>query len=125
MLRSNLGKACANHALHESVSGAALRPDKMEEYMKTLFAAALVVGSLASFGSANAMNVAPMSSTAQADVIQVAGGCGPGFHPGPMGRCRPNRGPVVVVRPAAPIVVVRPGRGCGPRMAFRGGRCRY
>jgi hypothetical protein len=32
------------------------------------------------------------------------GGCGPGFHRGPYGGCRPNRGPVVVV-PGAPVVV--------------------
>jgi hypothetical protein len=34
----------------------------------------------------------------------AAGGCGPGFYPGPYGRCFPNRGPVVVA-PAAPVVV--------------------
>jgi hypothetical protein len=38
------------------------------------------------------------------DGATAAGGCGPGFHPGPYGGCRPNRGPVVVA-PAAPIVV--------------------
>jgi hypothetical protein len=32
------------------------------------------------------------------------GGCGPGFHRGPYGGCRPNRGPVVVA-PVAPVVV--------------------
>ena len=31
------------------------------------------------------------------------GGCGPGFHRGPYGHCRPN-GPVVVA-PGAPVVV--------------------
>ena len=31
------------------------------------------------------------------------GGCGPGFHRGPYGHCRPN-GPVIVA-PAAPVVV--------------------
>ena len=45
------------------------------------------------------------------------GGCGPGFHRGPYGHCRPN-GPVVVV-PGAPVVVapapvvVRPPVVCG------------
>jgi hypothetical protein len=34
----------------------------------------------------------------------IAGGCGPGFHRGPYGACRPN-GPVVVA-PVAPVVVV-------------------
>jgi hypothetical protein len=37
----------------------------------------------------------------------AAGGCGPGFHPGPYGGCRPNRGPVVVV-PGAAVVVPAP-----------------
>ena len=32
----------------------------------------------------------------------AAGGCGPGFHRGPYGACRPN-GPVVV--PGGPVVV--------------------
>ena len=54
--------------------------------MKYLFAAVLVAGSFASFSAANA-----------------AGGCGPGFHRGPYGGCQPNRGAVVVVRPA-PVV---------------------
>jgi hypothetical protein len=34
----------------------------------------------------------------------AAGGCGAGWHPGPYGRCQPNRGPVVVV-PGAAVVV--------------------
>jgi hypothetical protein len=46
----------------------------------------------------------------------AAGGCGPGFHRGPYGGCRPNRGPVVVV-PGAPVVVapavVAPPVVCG------------
>jgi hypothetical protein len=46
----------------------------------------------------------------------AAGGCGPGFHRGPYGACRPN-GAVVV--PGAPVVVapapvvVRPPVVCG------------
>jgi hypothetical protein len=79
--------------------------------MKTLFAAVLLAGTLASFGAANA-----------------AGGCGPGFHRGPYGGCRPNGGvvvvaPRVVVAPA-PVVVVRPGRVCPYGFAWRAGRCR-
>jgi hypothetical protein len=68
---------------------------------------------MAASGAASAMPLAPTSTTA--DVIKVAGGCGPGFHRGPYGGCRPNRGPVIV----RPIV-----RGCPP--AFRGpyGHCR-
>lgn len=96
--------------------------------MKTLFAAALLASSLAGFGAANAaMPLAPLSASENADVIQVAGGCGPGFHRGPYGGCRPNGGVVVVRRP--PVVVVRPpvvvARRCPPGF-FRGayGGCR-
>jgi hypothetical protein len=97
--------------------------------MKTLLAAAFVISAIAGFGAANAMPLAPVAPTANADIIQVAQGCGPGFHRGPGGGCRPNGGAVVVVRPPvvvrpAPVVVVRPGRVCPPRMAFRAGRCR-
>src|ERR1700710_807419 len=80
--------------------------------MTYLFAAAFVATTVAGFGaSANA-----------------AGGCGPGFHRGPYGGCRPNGGvvvvaPRVVVAPA-PVVVVRPGRVCPYGMAWRAGRCR-
>jgi hypothetical protein len=42
--------------------------------------------------SAQAMSPAPVGSST--DVIQVAGGCGPGFHRGPGGRCLRNRAEV-------------------------------
>lgn len=54
------------------------------------------------------------------DGASAAGGCGPGFHPGPYGRCRPNERPVVVapgapvvVAPAAPVVVAPAPVVCG------------
>jgi len=84
--------------------------------MKTLFAAVLVAGTLAGFSAADA-----------------AGGCGPGFHRGPHGGCRPNRGAVVVaprvvvprvVIAPAPVVVVPRARVCPRGFAWRGGRCR-
>ena len=78
--------------------------------MKTLFAAILVATTVAGFSAANA-----------------AGGCGPGFHRGPYGHCRPNRGPVVVAPGAVvvrPPVVVAPGRVCPRGFAWRYGRCR-
>ena len=58
------------------------------------------------------------AQTAPADVILVAGGCGPGFHRGPYGHCVPN-GPVV-----GPPVVVAP-RLCPPgyRLGPYGRRC--
>lgn len=86
--------------------------------MKTVFAAVLVAATFAGFGASNAMPLAPVAPSAHADVIQVRGGCGPGFHRGPYGGCRVNRGRVVVVPPR----FVRPGR-CGPGRFWRGGRC--
>jgi hypothetical protein len=49
----------------------------------TLFAAALLAG------NAMAMPLAPLAP-APAEVIEVAGGCGPGWHRGPYGGCRRN-----------------------------------
>ena len=70
--------------------------------MKTLFAAVLVAGTLAGFSAANA-----------------AGGCGPGFHRGPYGGCRPNGGAVVVGAPRRGRA--GPGRGgaARPRLPLR------
>jgi hypothetical protein len=89
--------------------------------MKTIFAAALF--GIAGLGAASAMPMAPPAATDSSEIIQVAQGCGPGYARGPYGHCRPM-GRVVVVRRPPPIVVVRPGRGCGPGFAWRGGRCR-
>ncbi len=94
--------------------------------MKTLVAAAFLASLIAGSSFANAMPLAPTGAATRGDVIQVAGGCGPGFHRGPYGGCRPNRGEVVVV-PGAPVVVERPvvvGRRCPPGMFWRYGRCR-
>ena len=52
----------------------------------------------------SAGSAALLLSLIYVDGATAAGGCGPGFHPGPYGGCRPNRGPVVVA-PAAPVVV--------------------
>jgi hypothetical protein len=49
--------------------------------------------------AAQAMPVgAPAPQTSSGDITLVAGGCGPGFHRGPYGGCRPNGGPVLVRR---------------------------
>src|SRR5579872_4394288 len=68
--------------------------------------------SLVSFGSAGALPVTPLSPSAGTpEVILVEGGCGPGWFRNEFGKCRPERGPVVVapgavvVAPAAPVVV--------------------
>jgi hypothetical protein len=77
--------------------------------MKYLFAAVLVAGTVAGFSAADA-----------------AGGCGPGFHRGPYGGCRPNRGVMMVaprvVRPG--VVVVPRGRVCPSGYSWHYGRCR-
>jgi hypothetical protein len=41
----------------------------------------------------------------------AAGGCGPAFHRGPGGACRPNVGPGRVVVGAPALGVFYPGRG--------------
>jgi hypothetical protein len=60
--------------------------------------------------AAQAFTPAPL--TASPDTILVAEGCGPGFHRGPYGRCRPNLGGPVV---GGPVVACRrvwvPGAG--------------
>jgi hypothetical protein len=48
-----------------------------------------VLGSFLS-ASAFAFPAAPRDSKAPSEVILVADGCGPGFHRGPYGHCRPN-----------------------------------
>jgi len=61
----------------------------MLKRLSTLIAAGAFVALLAP--GAQAFTPAPLSSST--DVIQVAQGCGPGFHR-VFGRCRPNIGPV-------------------------------
>jgi len=57
--------------------------------MNRLIAAALFAGTLMATAAATAMPMAP-SPAAPADIIAVAGGCGPGWHRGPYGGCRRN-----------------------------------
>jgi hypothetical protein len=57
--------------------------------MKIVAASLLSLGlGLAAVSASQAMPVAPIASS-QPEVIQVAQGCGPGFHRGPYGACRP------------------------------------
>ena len=56
--------------------------------MKRLIATVFAVGMTA--GTAHAMPLAPLAPTASSDVIEVAGGCGRGWHRGPYGGCRAN-----------------------------------
>jgi hypothetical protein len=57
--------------------------------MKTILTSAFLAAALFAAGSATAMPLAPLAP-APADVIAVAGGCGPGWHRGPYGGCRRN-----------------------------------
>ena len=72
----------------------------------TILAAAIAFCGLAV--PVQAMTIAPLSA-AGPNVTLVAEGCGPGFHRGVYGACRPNRGAVVVA--PAPGVVVAPAPG--------------
>ena len=58
--------------------------------MNRLIAAALLVGALMGAGAANAMPLPPLAPAPGADVIEIAGGCGLGWHRGPYGGCRRN-----------------------------------
>ena len=65
----------------------------MLKTLSTMVAAGAFVALLVP--AAQALTPAPLSTSP--DVIQVAGGCGRGFHRGPRGRCFPNRGGSIVV----------------------------
>jgi len=80
--------------------------------MKNFVAAAFLAGTLAGSSAANALPLLPSVQAAGADVIQVAGGCGPGWHRGPYGGCLRN-----YANPAAHACPR--GYHIGP-----GGRCR-
>jgi hypothetical protein len=59
--------------------------------MTKLFAATLLAASLVGIGFAGATPLSPPAGlTAAPDIIQVAGGCGRGFHRGPYRGCRRN-----------------------------------
>jgi hypothetical protein len=84
----------------------------MRNTFATVFAGS-VLAALISF-QAQALPMAPAQAGAQASVILVEGGCGPGFHRGEFGRCRPNEREVIVA-PVPGVVVVEPrGRICPP-----------
>jgi hypothetical protein len=58
--------------------------------MKILAASALAIGR-AAVSASQAMPIAPLGTSqgGSETAIQVAGGCGPGWHRGPYGGCRP------------------------------------
>ena len=56
--------------------------------------AAILVGALGLAAAAVSANAAPILAPANqhdTNIVQVAGGCGPGLHPGRWERCVPNR----------------------------------
>ena len=59
--------------------------------MKLVAVSVFAIGlSLAAVSVSQAMPLAPLDpSTVSTDTIRVAGGCGPGWHRGPYGGCRP------------------------------------
>ena len=89
--------------------------------MNKLIALAFILG--LSAGAAQALPLAP-GQTPDNMIIKVEGGCGMGFHRGPMGGCIRNGGVVVV--PGA-VVVAPVGGACGGRGRHREcspeGRC--
>ena len=56
--------------------------------MRKSIAVAFFLGTIA--GAAQAMPLAPVDTAPNANVIQVAGGCGAGWHRGPYGGCLRN-----------------------------------
>jgi hypothetical protein len=74
---------------------AASRPFGRKASMKLLAASAIAFGlsfsglGFAAMTASQAMPLAPLDQAASADTIRVAGGCGPGWHRGPYGGCRP------------------------------------
>jgi hypothetical protein len=60
----------------------------METRMKKILISAVLFAAMTA--AANAMPLAPVEPAAYTDVIQVAGGCGAGWHRGPYGGCLRN-----------------------------------
>jgi hypothetical protein len=60
----------------------------METRMKKILISAVLFAAMTA--AASAMPFAPVEPAANTDVIQVAGGCGAGWHRGPYGGCLRN-----------------------------------
>jgi hypothetical protein len=60
----------------------------METPMRKIFVSTFLLATMTA--AASAMPLAPVDTTPKADVIQVAGGCGAGWHRGPYGGCLRN-----------------------------------
>jgi hypothetical protein len=79
--------------------------------MNKFIAVAFLFSTIAGTGIANALPLLPPAQAPVADIIEVAGGCGPGWHRGPYGGCRRN-----YANPAAHACPrgyhIGPGGGC-------------
>ena len=74
---------------------------------------AVVAILLAASIPAGAMPVQTTLQPGRANLTLVAGGCGPAFHRGPLGGCRPNTAVVVARRPICRMVLLPlPHRVC-------------
>ncbi len=78
----------------------------MSHFIKRAAAAAVLIAALPFSAEAFPIATAP-AAQADAGVTLVSGGCGPGFHRGPLLGCRPNR--MVVVGPVDPSAVLPDG----------------
>lgn len=67
----------------------------------TVFASTLALLGLAAAVPADAMPFPSLADQAPSAITLTAGGCGIGFHRGPYGGCRPNRGYAYGYRPYA------------------------
>jgi hypothetical protein len=66
------------------------RKEERKNLVKMLTASAFAIGlSLMAMSASKAMPLAPLDQSASADTIRVSGGCGPFWHRGPYGGCRP------------------------------------
>ena len=80
----------------------------MRKHLSLAAAAAMLVSMPL---AAEAFPIAPAQS-GTAPVTLVSGGCGPGFHRGPLGGCRPNGGMIVGRPVTCRIVGLIPHRVC-------------
>ena len=81
-------------------------------FLKASAIAAGFLVTLMSFDDAGAVPASPSPLKQPSLVIEIAGGCGPGWHRGPWGGCRPQLGSL------GPTLLV-PANALGPRRVCR------
>jgi hypothetical protein len=75
--------------LRKTLCRIAAKREEKETSMKLLAASAFAIGLGLMTVSAQAMPIAPVDKPISNEITRVAQGCGPGFHRGPGGACRP------------------------------------